>query len=293
MTATGYVGRFAPSPTGPLHFGSLVGALASYLDARHHQGKWLLRIEDIDPPREIPGSADSIIESLRIHGMEWDGEILYQSSRLPAYAHRLEELDRQGLLFACDCSRQQIRVAGGIYPGTCRSSTAPPVGDYALRLRTDDQCYAIEDIFQGHRQWQLEKEVGDFVIKRRDGLFAYQLAVVADDIAQGVTHVIRGSDILESTPRQLYLYALLGEPAPQYGHFPVVINPQGDKLSKQTGAPAVDGTDWKNNLVRALAFLRQPPIPENHQQNANALLACATRQWSRTAIPRAVMLPMP
>ncbi len=281
---TGYIGRFAPSPTGDLHMGSLIGALASFLDARAHQGKWLLRIEDLDPPREIVDSANSIINSLAAHGLHWDGDILWQSQRHHAYQQTLDELLAHNQAYRCDCSRSQLTGTGGVYPGHCRHRPSPPHRDYAIRLHTDDRVIRFDDLIQQRCQQSLADSVGDFVIFRKDQLFAYQLAVVIDDADQGVTHVIRGCDLLDSTPRQIFLQQQLGLSTPVYGHFPVISNDKGQKLSKQTHAPALDNHQAGDNLLYALRFLQQPPPPDTH--SVTAILDWAIAHWSIHRIPR-------
>jgi glutamyl-Q tRNA(Asp) synthetase len=226
-----YRGRFAPSPTGPLHFGSLVAATASFLDAREHRGKWLVRMEDVDQPREMPGAAESILRDLECFGFQWDGPVLYQSTRTEAYRAALDHLRSRDLAYPCGCSRKEID--GEHYPGTC-----------AHGLPADKIA----------RSWRVRGE-GDFVLLRADGLFAYQLAVVVDDAAQGITHVVRGADLLDSTPRQVHLQHLLGYPTPRYTHVPVVLSADGRKLSKQTGAVALDRARAPELLRQALAFL--------------------------------------
>jgi glutamyl-Q tRNA(Asp) synthetase len=250
------VGRFAPSPTGPLHFGSLVAAVASWLDARAAGGQWRVRVEDLDRPRVQPGAADEILRTLAAFGLGWDGEVLYQSRREKLYRDALERL--QPVTYWCGCSRREIAdsslglAADGapIYPGTCRSGT--PGGRRALRVRVSDTL-AFEDRLQGDQAQMLERDIGDFVLYRADGLFAYQLAVVIDDADQGITDVVRGADLLDSTPRQIYLQRLLGIPTPRYLHVPVAVDTAGEKLSKQTGAPPIEPS--MATLRRALRFL--------------------------------------
>jgi glutamyl-Q tRNA(Asp) synthetase len=262
--ATGkqYVGRFAPSPTGPLHFGSLVAAVASYLQARAHDGRWLVRIEDIDPPREQPGAAALIIEALERYGFERDGDVIFQSESHEAHAKALQQLLAQDLAYPCGCSRKDLADAprgplGIIYPGTCRDGC--DANETAIRLRTTDEPITFEDGLQGTITQRLESESGDFVIRRRDGLIAYQLAVVVDDEMQGVTEVVRGIDIIDSTPRQIWLQRLLGFRTLSYVHIPVVTHPDGDKLSKLTGAPAIPLDEAGTVLFAALQALQQAP----------------------------------
>ena len=252
-TGHAYVGRFAPSPTGPLHAGSLVAALASWLDARAHGGRWLLRIEDLDAPREVPGTAAGIIDTLRAFGLHWDGDVMVQSTRHAAYEAAFEHLVEQGVLYPCACTRREIadsvshqrQHAFGrelVYPGTCRAGLAPGREARAWRLRVPDQRICFTDAVGGPQAQNLATEVGDFVLRRADGQWAYQLAVVVDDGAQGVTHVVRGADLIDSTVRQIHLCRLLGLPTPHYMHVPVVTNSQGEKLSKQTRALAIDAS---------------------------------------------------
>jgi len=266
---SGYVGRFAPSPSGPLHAGSLVAALASYLDAKTHRGQWLVRIEDIDEARTVPGAADAILHALSMFGMEHDGAVLVQSRRKAVYQAAFDHL--AGHVYACGCTRREIAdsrlglAADGaaIYPGTCRNGLAPGKTPRALRLHVPDagqpgETITFDDRWLGPVTQHLASEVGDFVLKRADGYWAYQLAVVVDDGEQQVTHVVRGTDLLDSTGRQMYLQRLLGLPTPAYMHVPVVVNECGEKLSKQTGARALDLRHPLAELQRAAAFLQLP-----------------------------------
>jgi len=260
-----YRGRFAPSPTGPLHFGSLVAAVASYLEARQQRGEWLLRMEDLDTQRNMPGAADSILRSLEAFGFEWDGPVIYQSDRDDLYAGALSKLQQNGLLYPCGCTRKEIAdsaihgIEGAIYPGTCRNGLPPGKNARAWRIRTEDRTIGFDDAIQSHIAQNLARDIGDFVLKRADGFYAYQLAVVVDDADQGITHVVRGADLLDSTPRQIYLQQVLGLPAMHYAHIPVVLNAQGEKLSKQTQAAAVDDRQPATQLWQALDFLQQSP----------------------------------
>lgn len=260
-----YRGRFAPSPTGPLHFGSLVAALASYLEARQQQGEWLLRMEDLDTPRNMPGAADAILRSLEAFGFEWDGPVVYQSERHDLYAAALARLQEDGLVYPCGCTRKEIAdsaihgIEGAIYPGTCRSGLPPGKTARAWRIRAENRTIGFDDAIQGHVAQNLARDIGDFVLKRADGFYAYQLAVVVDDADQAITHVVRGADLLDSTPRQIYLQQVLGLPAMHYAHIPVVLNAQGEKLSKQTQAAAVDDRQPATQLWQALDFLQQSP----------------------------------
>lgn len=269
MNAPAYIGRFAPSPTGPLHKGSLVAAMASYLDARAHGGLWLLRIEDIDEARSVPGAVDAIFHALTTLGMPWDGEVITQSRRKSRYQAAFDKLGSH--VYACGCSRKEIadsRIGiasdgAAIYPGTCRHGLAPGKVARAYRVRVpqgDEACIRFEDRWHGMVTQCLDREVGDFVLKRADGFWAYQLAVVVDDADQGVTHVVRGADLLDSTARQIYLQRLLALPTPRYMHVPVVTNDAGEKLSKQTGALALDLNRPIDELMFAARFLRLPIV---------------------------------
>jgi glutamyl-Q tRNA(Asp) synthetase len=289
----GYRGRFAPSPTGPLHFGSLVAAVASWLDARASQGQWMVRIEDVDETRTVPGAADAILRSLESMGLEWDGEVVFQSRRKPLYEEALRELALRDATYRCRCSRREVADAaragaeGAIYPGTCRM-LAPGEGEAAAtRVHVEPGTLAFTDRLQGPIAQDVACDVGDFVVKRRDGLHAYQLAVVVDDAAQAITDVVRGADLLWSTPRQVALQRLLGLPTPRYLHFPVAADAKGEKLSKQTrAAPMEDGSS--DTLRRALAFLGQASpeavIPRE-------MLRQAARTWQAQSIPRGASRP--
>jgi glutamyl-Q tRNA(Asp) synthetase len=277
-----YVGRFAPSPTGPLHFGSLVAAVASYLQARSNNGRWLLRIEDIDPPREQAGATEQIIAALKRYGFVWDGEIIFQSQTLPRHQQALSKLIANGLAYPCRCSRRELADAprgplGMIYPGTCRNGCTE--GESAIRVRTDDAEIAFDDALQGRVSQRLESESGDFVIRRRDGLIAYHLAVVVDDEVQGVTEIVRGIDLLDSTPRQIWLQRLLGYRTPNYLHIPVITHADGDKLSKLTGAPGISLKNVEKTLVAALAALRQQPPDKLEKMPIQDIWDWAIRNW--------------
>ncbi len=279
-----YIGRFAPSPTGPLHLGSLVAALASFLDARAAAGAWLVRMEDLDPPRQPPGAAEAILRQLEQLGLCWDGAVLHQSSRIPAYEELFSELRKRKLCYRCDCSRQQLRAMGSVYDGRCREREQPPAGAHAWRLRTPAEVFAFDDRIQGPYRQNLEGDVGDFVVRRKDGLFAYQLAVVADDAFQQVNQVVRGADLLDSTPRQLYLQSLLSLPRPRYAHVPVLVNEHGQKLSKQHFAAPIDTRHPAPLLRRALRFLGQ--VPPIGPASGAELLEWAIAHWDARRIPR-------
>jgi len=284
MNSSSYIGRFAPTPSGHLHFGSLVAALASWLDARALGGRWLLRMEDLDPPREVPGAQAAILQTLERYGLHWDGEIVRQSERHAAYLQVIERLQQQGLAYACRCSRKQLEGQGGVYPGTCRDARHASE-DAAIRLRVPQLEYRFVDRVQGAFSQHLGRDVGDFVIRRRDGLFAYQLAVVLDDAWQGVTDIVRGADLLDSTPRQLYLQELLGLPQPRYLHVPLIIQPDGHKLGKSYRSPPLDADQAAPLLLRALRALGQPTPDAAEGAAPGELLAWAARHWDATRIP--------
>ncbi|HEV2212614.1 MAG TPA: tRNA glutamyl-Q(34) synthetase GluQRS [Gammaproteobacteria bacterium] len=280
-----YVGRYAPSPTGPLHFGSLVAAVGSYLDARSQGGRWLLRMEDLDKPREMPGAADGILRTLEAFRFQWDGAVLYQSRRVDAYEAALDRLALDGAIFPCSCSRREIAdsglhgLEGPIYPGTCRHGLPPGRHAQALRLRVPDESLSFEDSLQGTVRQNLARDVGDFIVRRADGAHAYQLAVVVDDAHQGITHVVRGADLLLSTPRQLLLQQLLGLSTPAYLHLPVAVNRVGEKLSKQTHAAALDEQRPGPSLWQALSFLQQSPPGELRDASIEEIWVWAVANW--------------
>jgi len=334
-----YRGRYAPSPTGPLHFGSLVAAVGSYLEAKSRGGVWLLRMEDLDTPREQPGAADAILRTLEACGLFWDGEPMYQRRRSEAYRAALARLEAQGLVYACGCSRREIadshlnfaptlgahdaplartggrgvggegrsnealnaplarasgRGAGGegshvsalIYPGTCRNGVASGRTPRATRVRVDDTVIEFADGVQGRMRQDLAAEVGDFVLLRADGLFAYQLAVVIDDADQGITDVVRGADLLDSTPRQIYLQRRFGLPSPRYLHLPVAVNAAGEKLSKQTQAPPVDAREPVPLLAQVMSFLGQAPPPQLRRVPLDEFWRWAFTHWDAKRVPR-------
>src|SRR5882672_600352 len=287
-----YRGRFAPSPTGPLHFGSLIAAAGSYLDAHRNGGAWLVRIEDLDSPREAKGATDAILRTLESYGFEWEGAVVLQSRRGAAYAAALEHLERAGAVFPCACTRREISdsTLGGtsepVYPGTCRDGIPTGRRARAIRARVDDTEIAFEDRLQGRIEQNLATEIGDFVIRRADGLFAYQLAVVVDDFEQGVTDVVRGADLLASTPRQILLQHRLGYPTPRYTHLPVAVNRSGEKLSKQTLAAPLGAADAPRRLWGALCFLGQEPPPELGAGSLSNLWTWALAHWRLGKIPR-------
>lgn len=290
-------GRFAPSPTGPLHFGSLVAALGSYLDARARKGSWIVRIEDVDEPRTQPGAAESILATLEHCGFEWDGPVEVQSGRKALYRDALDRLRNAGHAYPCGCTRKEIADSAlatdgaRIYPGTCRHGLASGRSERAWRVRTDGATIEFEDRLQGRIAQSLEREVGDFVLFRADGYFAYQLAVVVDDAAQGITDIVRGADLLDSTARQIHLQHLLGLPTPTYLHLPVAVNPAGEKLSKQTEAQAAG----PQAIAAALAFLGHAPPAELRAAPAKELVAWGIAHWDSARLPkaRAIAAPAP
>ena len=289
-----YRGRFAPSPTGPLHFGSLVAAVGSYLDARTQGGEWLVRMEDVDTSRNVPGAADDILRTLAAFGFVWDGPVLYQTSRLAAYAEALALLKQRGLAYGCACSRKEIAdsatrpaIDGGLaYPGNCRHGLPAGRTPRAWRLCVNDVPLGFSDRIQGRLEQQLARDVGDFVLLRADGLYAYQLAVVVDDAWQGITDVVRGADLLASTPRQCWLQQCLGLPTPTYAHLPVAANADGEKLSKQTRARALDVGQAAELLVQALCFLGQAPPAELAMAGVAGVWEWALAHWRFASIPR-------
>jgi len=289
-----YVGRFAPSPTGPLHFGSLLAAVASYLQARINRGKWLLRVEDIDPPREQPGADKRIIAALEAYGFEWDGPVTYQSQFVARQEELVQRLLVDGHGYPCSCSRRDLAAArrgplGAIYPGTCRAGTSGT--ETAIRVRTDDEPIRFVDALQGEQTERLESESGDFVIKRRDGLIAYQLAVVADDYDQGITQVVRGIDLLGSTARHIHLQRLLGFTTPDYLHIPVAENSDGQKLSKLTGATEIDQDEVRPVLILALDALGQGPASDLAASSLGTIWEWALENWQPDVMANQKSIP--
>ncbi len=288
-----YRGRFAPSPTGPLHFGSLITAVASYLDARHANGEWLLRIEDVDTPRTNAGAVDSILTTLELYGFEWDGEVVYQSQRSALYEEYLAQLAQQSLVYGCECSRKSIseykkshHYPFDGYPAICRNKGLAHQG-HTIRINTESsQPVGFKDEIQGELQQTIAKEVGDFVLKRHDGVYSYQLAVVVDDELQQINHIVRGFDLFDNTPRQLLLQHYLGFKTPNYCHIPIAVNEQHQKLSKQTHAAAIDGSNIQRDLMLSLRFLGQP-FDENYLSlPVSELWNNAIKRWDRGLIPR-------
>ena len=287
-----YRGRFAPSPTGPLHFGSMVAAVGSFLEARHRGGEWLVRMEDLDPPREAPGAADDILRTLEAFGLHWDGEVVYQSRRHALYEEALERLRARDALYACACSRREIAdssvsgVDGLVYPGTCRGGIAPGRAPRAWRVKVDGQKIEFIDAIQGSMARDLAVDFGDFVVRRADGFFAYQLAVVVDDAAQGITGIVRGADLIESTPRQIHLQYLLDLPTPDYLHLPVALNAQSEKLSKQTFATPLDAVRPLPALLQVMLFLGQAAPPELAAGSLGDFWRWAVTHWDVGRVPR-------
>lgn len=288
-----YTGRFAPSPTGLLHIGSLLTAAASYADARSNGGKWLVRMEDLDPPREMPGAASHILHTLEAFGFEWDGEVAYQSRRYALYEETLCRLKTAGLVYPCHCSRKDWQAGarrgadGFVYNGRCRhpgQRPAPQGKQPAWRIRVPDRVIGFSDGIVGGYAQNLAGDIGDFVLLRADGYWAYQLAVVADDAEQGVTHIVRGQDLLVSTPRQIYLQQCLGVPTPQYAHLPLLTNAQGQKWSKQTLAPALDLNRREQLLRQVFRYLKLPEAPETDRPAE--LLDWAVAHWDMGKVPK-------
>ena len=287
--------RFAPSPTGPLHLGSLVAAVGSYLDARQHGARWLLRIEDLDTPRVVPGCADEMLRTLEDYGFEWDGEVLYQSRRRDAYEAAIRQLTDARRTFACSCSRKELAAAGGDevpgYPGTCRDGVTRS-GPTSLRFRVSDSPIHFDDLFQGAQEFDLAA-CGDVVIRRRDGIVSYQLAVVVDDAWQQVTRVVRGADLLASTAWQIDLQAALGMPRPIYGHLPLVTEADGAKLSKSRSAVSVDRSQVAQGLTTTLTLLSQSPPAHLAQATIEDVWKWAFTHWNPQALVGKAQVPCP
>jgi len=288
-----YIGRFAPSPTGPLHFGSLVAAVASYCDAKVNDGQWLVRMEDLDKPREVKGAAADILRTLEAYGFVWDDEVVYQSQRAEYYENALNSLKDIGLVYPCTCSRKEIAdsatasgIEGAIYPKTCLKHGLKPNTSEAYRALTIDKNIAFFDEIQGEVSQNLAHDIGDFVLKRADGLFAYQLALVVDDALQSITQIVRGADLLDSTPRQIYLQQLLGFVTPHYAHVPVASNAAGEKLSKQTLATPISTGIPRHALFDALSFLGQQPPTEIKNATLNELWHWAITNWNLAKVPK-------
>ena len=296
-----YIGRFAPSPTGPLHFGSMVAAVASYCDAKANAGKWLVRMEDLDKPREVSGAADEILRTLEAFGFEWDGEIVYQSQRDEYYADALNTLQKQALVYPCTCTRKEIAdssnamgIDGLIYPKTCFFKPSLQTNIHAAsRALVLESNIAFLDAIQGEITQSLARDVGDFILKRKDGLFAYQLAVVVDDAAQGITHIVRGADLLDSTPRQIYLQQCLNFSTPSYAHIPIAVNSAGEKLSKQTLAQPISMILPEHQLFNALSFLGQNPPTEIKNATLAEVWRWAIAHWQLENAPKSRSAHLP
>ncbi|MBT3347162.1 MAG: tRNA glutamyl-Q(34) synthetase GluQRS [Thiotrichales bacterium] len=277
-------GRFAPSPSGDLHFGSLVAAVASYLEIKKTDGEWLVRVEDIDPPRIVEGASSAILQSLESHHLYWDGEVSYQSKRIHHYQEVMENLKRSNLIYGCECSRKQLK---GVYPypKLCRNLTLPinhistNQRNYALRIKTKSEEINMSDLWLGDLSWNMESDIGDSILQRADGIFSYHLAVVVDDFLQGITQVIRGSDLLDSTPIHIHLQQLLGYNTPQYGHIPTATNSDGVKLSKQYGAKPLNNNSPLDNIFLALQFLGANPPSKLRDHSLDTLWSWALENW--------------
>lgn len=285
VPSSAYIGRFAPSPSGPLHFGSLIAAVGSYLQAKSQHGQWLVRMEDIDTPRMVPGADSDILRTLEQFGLHWDGTVLYQSQRLERYQQIFRHLQQQQLIYGCQCSRKQISESGGIYNGRCATLklTTEPL---AWRLKSQGVASQFTDLIFGPQYIAAALAQEDYIIKRRDGLFAYQLVVVVDDIDQGITEVIRGADLLQMTPRQQALCTLLGAVAPQYGHLPLAVIKPGFKLSKQNHAEPVSQWPVSKVMANVLAFLGLSLPTDMQQAPVTQQLDWATAHWQLSIIPR-------
>lgn len=287
-----YRGRFAPSPTGPLHFGSLIAATGSYLQAKSQQGEWLLRIDDIDPPREVDGASDAILQTLEHFGFEWDGPVTYQSARHDLYQAALDTLQHEGKIYPCACTRksiaetQALSTNNNIYPGTCRKGLRQGQSERMLRMNTEGAVIQFDDRLQGHCHYPLETAVGDYVVLRADGLYSYQLATSIDDAEQGITEVVRGYDLLDSTPCQIHLQQSLGLASPEYCHLPIILNEQGQKLCKQHRAPPLDSTQAPALLWQALSLLGQQPPAELALESLHTLWQWAGTHWQMDKIPK-------
>jgi len=286
MPSDNYKGRFAPSPTGPVHYGTLVAAVCSYLQAKNNNGEWFIRIDDVDTLRVVDDADHDILHTLEHFGFEWDGEVIYQTQQIDNYQQALEELISQSLVFPCTCSRKLLaKTDSNIYPGTCRHRTLAESEEHALRILSQDIDIKFDDVVMGQRSQNIERQCGDFIIKRRDGLFAYQLAIVVDDAIQGITEVVRGADLLDSTPRQIYLQRLLNYPTPRYCHLPLVVDDLGNKISKSGGATKVETKDREKLLISSLKFLGQKPPDDLVKSNINDIWSWAIKNWNVKHVP--------
>jgi glutamyl-Q tRNA(Asp) synthetase len=296
MSSTLSIGRFAPSPSGPLHFGSLLAALASFLQAKHQGGKWLVRIEDIDPPREIAGASDIILKQLDRHGLQWDDSVTYQSEQIPHYFDILDHLKDQHLTYHCNCTRKRLNRLDSVYDGKCHklnllaenTAIRLSINDSLKAVGSNDDTIRFNDGIMGNYTQSLNQSVGDFILRRRDGLISYQLAVVIDDHLQGVTEIIRGADLIDSTPRQLLLQQCLGYTTPTYGHIPLAINNLGQKLSKQHHAKQLPQTNEQEQLWLALDWLKQRPPSELRHTSVNEIITWGITHWDMSTIPNSV-----
>lgn len=283
-----YVGRFAPSPSGPLHFGSLVAALGSYFQAKSQQGKWLVRIEDLDPPREMPGADKLILSALEAYGLEWDGEVVYQSQRHHLYQNQIEQWLQSGQAYLCHCTRKQIKASGEYYLGTCRHKGLTNITECSIRLRMDYPVESFIDLKHGEITIPEALSKEDFIIKRRDGLYAYNLAVVIDDIDQGVTEVVRGADLIEPTGRQISLYKTLNVEPVSYLHLPLAMDSNGNKLSKQNHATAIEPDNPKPTLIRAMRFLGFTLPEDAENSHINEIIRWGTDNWRIEQLPEQI-----
>jgi len=286
-TPTIYKGRFAPSPTGAVHFGTLLAAVGSYLQAKRNHGEWLIRMEDVDVTRKVEGSDTDILRTLEAFGFEWQGEVLYQSVQNQHYEKALQQLINQSLISPCLCTRKQLAETGSdIYPGRCRQRQLPEENEHALRIIAHDTDITFNDTIMGKQSQNIQQQCGDFIIKRRDGLFAYQLAVVVDDALQGITEVVRGADLLDSTPRQIYLQQQLNVTTPNYCHLPLAVNSDGSKISKSEGAAKIDVKNKEKHLYSALKFLGQQPPADLVDGCVEDIWQWAITQWNIHTVPR-------
>ncbi len=291
-SAQPYKGRFAPSPTGAVHFGTLLAAVGSYLQAKKNNGEWIIRMEDVDLTRKVSGADTDILHTLEAFGFEWQGEILYQSTQNEYYENASQQLIEQSLVFPCLCTRKQLAENGSdIYPGNCRQRQLPEKNDHALRVIASDINITFNDAIMGKRSQHMAQQCGDFIIKRRDGLFAYQLAVVVDDAIQGISEIVRGADLLDSTPRQIYLQQLLGYATPAHCHLPLAIDANGNKISKSEGAAKVDIKNKEKLLCKTLEFLAQKPPVDLANDSINDIWQWAINNWNINTVPHNKRIP--
>ena len=287
MTSDIYRGRFAPSPTGPVHYGTLVAAFGSYLQAKKNQGEWFIRIDDIDTQRSIDGADADILRTLENFGFEWNGEVTYQTKQIDRYQQALNQLSSLSLIFPCTCSRKKLTKSdSSIYPGTCRQRTLPETEEHALRVLAKNITIRFDDVIMGKQTQNIEQHCGDFIVRRRDGLFAYQLAIVVDDAIQNITEVVRGADLLNSTPRQIYLQQLLNYPTPQYCHLPLAVDNLSNKISKSGNAAKVDIKNKEKLLINALNFLGQCPPDDLMKSQLNDIWLWAIKHWNVADVPK-------